>query len=269
MALFTTYIQWRTPFVNNNRQHLANLFKSHFINAGWTVLDDQSTQSDPYVVVTFNRATGFIGDNIIVQVGCLNDGSEVVRLTAYSNWDLVTHTGTDGTTTTYNLTVSYTSDCDIYISTDSKFTTISAQVNSSNSSNFTIGICAYERLAGDNDLGTFYGTWAVIVPTNVTSPLLWDKRNNIGLPCSTILGGATSLTGVNEAGNDILLPFYVSAPTYGKHKGELYGVRICSISSTIVTGTITPIIDGYQWRIINEGNQCWAFPVTNPPNLVH
>jgi hypothetical protein len=142
-------------------------------------------------------------------------------------------------------------------------------VRQSSGSQALSGVCCYERYAGDQDLGSFFGS-VVFNSNGIGVPRLWYESAAFAsgstvtsqMNLSTILGANwSSLSTVDEAGNDVIFPVYVNKFDYGRHKGILYGLRVTTNSASVTDGTVTNVVDGNAWYIVKSGaaSGCMAY----------
>jgi hypothetical protein len=270
MAVYTTKIQWRSPY---SLTDLRTKVKNHYANAGWTLVDDQSASAG-YIVVTKDRGTSFPGDNPIAIVYVQTYWPGIYMKTCDS-WNATTHTGTNVTPDYEGTLQIQNSDCDIWISTDDTFTVMGVLNGSSIVGSCPIiGLCAMERETGDNDGGSMYGQWRSDVGTQLRVASV--KTGNVTLAtnllfsCQTPLGGVSGLSGVDDAGNDLMWSLTPFAASYGKIKNQLHGIRICT-SNKFTNGSDTggSVIDGYKWMFLNlNASTCFAMPVASSVSVV-
>lgn len=284
MAITTGKIEWRSGYSP------ANLYEKlcdFALSAGWTILARQNTNPTapealpglPYkLFITKNRGSGFRGDNPIVLI-FVHDYQKMVQLKTCESVTIApggannangwTYTAVNETPDWWGNISLETSDADLYVSADDAFFVMAAIRNNAPVSTAMTGIFALERATGDVDGGTFYGHWRADTPTTIRVPGVRDKNRvlgaNIDWSTQTPLGGASGLTGVNEAGNDVMWSLTPWIGAWGKMKRQVNGIRICT-SNKFTTGSTTGAdkIDGYKWMFINrDSGFCMAMPIAD------
>jgi len=281
MAVSTLSIQWTASTATRTATKLIQIIRDFVQTNGWTIVDDMSSSGWTYggqtrqaVVVTYNRNTGFSGDNPLIIISTYVQASvNYLYFYAIESWNTGTKTFTGLTTSPYAFTAtSYTSNMDLLISCDSTFIVGTCKVGGVRQSNALFGVCCYERYSGDQDLGSFYGT-IVFNNNGIGVPRIWYDTSSYSsnsatatqMNIGTIVGNNwTSLSTVDEAGNDVIFPVYVHNYQYGKHKGIVYGMRVTTNSATVTDGTITGVVDGNAWYIIKVGTASGCMPYATP-----
>lgn len=271
MALFTTKIQHRSPF---SLLSLATKIKNHYNNAGWTVIDDQSSGSPAYIVVTKDRQTGFPGDNpiAIIDIGYYWPG---IYVRTCDSWNPLTHTGTNVTTGPEGVIALQSNQAvDLWITSGDTFTWLIPDwgLDAFNTGGFQLiatGVACFERYSGDNDGGSFYGHWRSDYPHVVRVPSIRTGNTilatNVLMNASTIFGGVAGLSNVDEAGNDVMLPLVPFYSAFGKMKKQIHGIRVCTPNkfSQGMNSSTNTVVDNYNWFFFNlSTSQTFCFPVT-------
>jgi hypothetical protein len=281
MAVSTLLVQWTASTTTRTATKLTQVIRDFLQTNGWTIVDDMSStawnyggQNRPSIVVTYNRNTGFTGDNPLILISTYVQSSvNYLYFYAIESWNTSTKTFTGMTSSPYAFTViSYTSNMDLLISCDSTFIVATCKVGGVRQSNQLFGVCCYERYSGDQDLGSFYGT-VVFTTSGIGIPRIWHNTTAFGsnstssaqMNIGTIVGNNWSaLSTVDEGGNDVIFPIYVHNYAYGRHKGLLYGMRVTTNSATVTDGTITGAVDGNAWYIVKSGTASGCMPYATP-----
>lgn len=282
MAVSTLSVQWTSSTAVRTQTKLIEVIRDFLQTNGWTIVDDMSSTGWTHggvarkaIVVTYNRNTGFSRDNPLILINALLSSSiEYLYFYAIDSWNTSTKTFTGMTTNPYAYTkVSYTSNLDLLISCDSTFllmTSKIAGVRQTSGAQALSGVCCYERYAGDQDGGSFYGS-VVFSTSGINVPRIWydtstfsnNSSSTAQMNLSTIVGANWScLSSVDEAGNDVIFPVYVNKFDYGRHKGILYGLRVTTTSAAVTDGTVTGVVDGNAWYIVKPGTNasgCMAY----------
>jgi len=281
MAVSTLLAQWTASTTNRGRQKLVQTIRDFLQTNGWTIVDDMTVATWTYggqarhaIVVTYNRNTGFSGDNPLVIISSYVASSvEYLYLYAIESWNTSTKAFTGMATGRYAFTVvSYTSNMNFHLSCDSTFIVMTSSIAGVRQSNALSGVCCFERYAGDQDLGTFYGS-IVFNSNSIGVPRSWSNTTVFGsngtssdvLNFNTLIGANwTAMTVVDQAGNDVIFPVYITDVLYGRHKGIVYGMRVTSNRAGITDGTTTGVIDGNDWYIVKSGTTSGCMPYATP-----
>jgi hypothetical protein len=297
MAVVTACVQWRgnTPTANRTNTHMLMTLRDFIVGTGvgqggWTLLTDQTTATRPYIVVTFNRNTGFPGDNPIIYLGVYAGGqnytsSPYVYMLPYESWDSTALVGTNpgvvnaGANSYFDpawFTVdaispySLSEDSDLWISVDTTglFILTSSQWNSGDGlGNYPVtGVTCVQRLAGDSDLGSFYGHFDQFTWGNSKTfyiPKRWDGQTGLnGVLSSQNKLGQPNNNGLyypNESGQHVIFDMGCSFPTLGKLKGQLYGVGTTTYSYGLGHHTLLPNATSPQYLNTKwNGDMRWS-----------
>lgn len=281
MAVSTLLVQWTASTATRTPTKLIQTVRDFLQTNGWTIVDDLSVtgwtsggQTRSTIVVSYNRNTGFVGDNPLILINTWTQSS-IWYLYAYpiDTWNTSTKTYTGMNVSPYAYTkISFTSNMDLLISCDSTFFLMTCKIDGvrqTSGSNALSGICCFQRYPGDQDSGSYYGA-VVFTTAGIGVPRLWYESAAFAsgstvtsqMNLSTILGANwSSLSTVDEAGNDVIFPVYVNKFDYGRHKGILYGLRVTTNSASVTDGTVTNAVDGNAWYIVKSGTAsgCMAY----------
>lgn len=278
MAVSTLLVQWTSSTATRTTTKLIQVIRDFLQTNGWTIVDDLSVtgwtsggQTRSTIVVTYNRNTGFERDNPLIIINTWTQSSIwYLYLYPIDTWNTSTKTYTGMNVSPYVYTkISFTSNMDLLISCDSTFIVMTSKINNVRQSLALSGICCFERYSGDQDLGSYYGS-VVFNTAGIGVPRLWSDAQSFAsgstgtskMNLSTIVGANwSSLSTVDEAGNDVIFPVYVNKFEYGRHKGMLYGLRVTTNNASVTDGTISDVIDGNAWYIVKSGTAsgCMAY----------
>jgi len=264
MAVATAKIVWTQSTANKTVNRLLQLIRDFVVSNGWTVLTDNSALASPYIVLTYNRNTGYTGDNPIVHIAYLTTSStNRFVMTAYETWNTVTSTGTNPSSNAdrYAPVVSTTDNMTYYISCDSTFILVWSIVDHptlSQTYRGPHGITCIERRAGDTDTGPFYGIVTDHIMNNGTNPgliyvpKLWNGSVTTAAyyELYTKLSAITGLYGLDEAKKHVIFTQYAARTTLGRLRGQLYGYGLSTYHERVAHGTFLPSEASPQWMLL-------------------
>jgi hypothetical protein len=270
MPVATAKIVWNQSTSNKTYTRFLQLIRDFLTGNGWTVLTDKTADvAAYYFVVTYNRNTGYTGDNPIVQIALSTTGTPAnprIIQTAYESWNTGTATGTNASVNAdrYAPGLSLTDNFTFYISCDSTFILTSSSVRTAVSSAFTYkaayGLVCLERRAGDADTGTFYGIVTDEAWTNtqrIYVPKLWngstgatayfETRTKLGNPTTATSTYLTGLYDLDESNKHVVFNLYASRAASGKLKGKVYGFGVTTFNRRLGHFTLLPSSSSPEW----------------------
>jgi len=252
MAVTTAKITWPTTVANRTVTRLFQLIRDFLTTNGWTLLTDDSALATPSITVTYNRNTGYTGDNPIVQLISGTSGSNyTITARPYESWNAGTKTGTNASYVFGSITYSLTYDSEIWLSCAPEFILLSAiyQDGAGSGHGMVAGVSCIERLAGDTDSGTFFGSVNTYLHGDSTNgprlfvPKLWNGNtglnaaytayNNLGLSTVDTNFLAGGLSYPDEAGKNVIFTLGAHAYSYGRLKGQIYGLGMTTGAGTL------------------------------------
>lgn len=277
MAVATAKIVWTGNTANKTYTRFLQLIRDFLVSNGWTVLTDKTADvAAYYFVVTYNRNTGYAGDNPIVQINMITSGTPTnprIIMTAWESWNSATATGTNGSVNVdryapnFNLTDNFT----FYISCDSTFILMASSMKTAvaNAHMFkgVYGLVCIERRAGDADTGTFYGIFTDEAWSNTARiyvPKLWnasvgasayfDVRNKLGnTSTATSTYVNNGLYDLDESHKHVIFNLYANRAANGKMKGKLYGCGTTTFNRRVGHFTLLPNSTTPQWILTKNG----------------
>lgn len=262
----TGKMELRSGTPNKTVAAVLNSLKNFLSARGWTIYNgDKTTLTPGYFVATCDRSTGFVGDNPWIRVVMTSVGGTIYSLTieSYESWNFTTLVGTNLATNanTSPPLVDLALDTDIWMSTGDDtdcYVLVSTKIKKSSADGYynVGGMACIERLAGDADAGTFYGS--VGIATFNTSkvmyvPKLWD--NSVGasafFTASNRLGNTDNrgIYGPNEAGQHVVFPLTAHRSTLGKLKGKVQGLASSTYGFELSPGMLLPTVAAPQWLV--------------------
>jgi hypothetical protein len=287
MPVATAKIYWPTYVANRTVTRLFQLIRDFVTLNGWTLLTDDSGAATPAITVTYNRDTGYTGDNPIVQLISGTSGSNyTITARAYESWNTGTKTGTNLAYSNGLVTYSLTYDSEIWISCAPEFILLSAlyQDGAGSGNSMLAGVTCIERLAGDTDSGTFFGAVSsalqydnaagTIAGPKLWVPKLWNGSTGINayysvyseLGLSTVnsnfLSGGLAFPDENE--RHVIFKLGAHFQSYGRLKGQLYGLATTtgagdSIPAELPVGVYLPNATNPEWLLARTSYNAYSF----------
>jgi len=282
MAVATAKIVWNQSTSNKTYTRFLQLMRDFLTGNGWTVLTDKTADITAYYfVVTYNRNTGYTGDNPIVQISLVTATAPTrITQTAYESWNSGTATGTNAASNPdrYATMMSLTDNFTFYISCDSTFILTSCSVQSSVSSSYTYrgayGLVCLERRSGDADTGTYYGiltdepfstTQKIYVPKlwngSTTTSAYFDTRTKLGNPTTATSSYLTGLYDLDESRKHVIFNLYGSRAANGKLKGKLYGCGVSTFNRRAGHFVLLPNSTSPQWLLTKYNGLDYRYTV--------
>lgn len=278
MPVATAKIDWPAYVANRTVTRLFQLMRDFLTGNGWTVLTDESSAATPYIVVTYNRNTGFTGDDPIVQLLSGTSGSNyTITARPWESWNTTTKTGTNVAGATGAFTYSLTYDSEIWLSCAPEFILMSGLYQSGTGDGHTIvtGVTCMERLVGDQDTGTFYGSiWygtfghangpRFYVPKNFVgttgSNAYYSTFSELGYPLDANYLGGLHFT--DESDSHVIFSMGAHSLTYGRLKGKLYGLALSTnISPELPVCSYLPNNTTPEWLVTKHSNNNGTYAI--------
>jgi len=265
MPVSTIKVDWPAKVQNRTVSRLVQIIRDFVVSNGWTLLTDESAAASPYITVTYNRNTGFTGDNPIVQIYTGTSGTNnLVYFRAYESWNTVSKTGTNSAAGVPGLSYKLANDNEFWFSCAPEFI-LGANISQDGTTRlftYVIGVSCIERLPGDEDTGTFYGAvysslfsnspdaCIIYVPKLFNGNTSTNASYNVSVPFNSTTGTNVGLTFADQTDAHIVLLPVAHKLDYGRHKGRIYGFALTTHTRRdFGFGTYLPNSTNPEWLV--------------------